>query len=54
MATLEKIDSIRYSAPKVSVEDCEKLWADDGYIKITNNFWRLEKKPRCSYDSKRT
>lgn len=45
--SLEKIDSIRYSKPKASIEDCEKLWEKDGYIKIRDNFWRLDKKPDC-------
>ena len=42
--SLEKIDSIRYTQPRASVEDCEKLWSEDGYINIGNNIWRLEKK----------
>lgn len=41
--SLEKIDSIRYTEPKASIEDCEKLWIDEGYINIGNNIWRLEK-----------
>ena len=42
--SLEKIDRVRYTAPKASIEACEELWAKDGYIKICDNFWRLEKK----------
>lgn len=45
--SLEKIDSIRYTKPKSSIEDCEKLWSEGGYIKISDNIWRLEKKPDC-------
>lgn len=45
--SLEKIDSIRYTSPKASVEHCEKLWSEDGYIKISDNIWRLEHKRDC-------
>lgn len=37
--SLEKIDHIRYTQPKASKEDCEKLWIERGYRKITDVFW---------------
>ena len=45
--SLEKIDSIRYNKPKASIEDCEKLWSEGGYIKISDNIWRLEHRRDC-------
>lgn len=42
--SLEKIDTIRYTQPKASQEDCEKLWTESGYQKIFDNLWRLEKR----------
>ncbi|MDD5980172.1 MAG: hypothetical protein PUC23_03570 [bacterium] len=42
--SLEKINNIRYTIPRASIKDCEKLWSDDGYIKICDNIWRLTKK----------
>ena len=37
--SMEKIESISYTAPRVSQEDCEKLWAEAGYLKLTDNIW---------------
>lgn len=41
--SLEKIDRIRYTKPQASEEDCEKLWTESGYIKISDCLWRKEK-----------
>ncbi len=38
--SLEHIDSIRYTEPRASKEDCEKLWFENGYEKIDNNYYR--------------
>jgi hypothetical protein len=43
--SLEKIDNIRYTKPRASIEDCEKYWSNNGYINLGNNIWRLENKP---------
>jgi hypothetical protein len=43
--SFEKIDYIRYTEPRASIEACEKLWLDDGYVKVFEDLWRLEKKP---------
>lgn len=37
--SLEKIEEIRYTEPKASQEDCEKLWIERGYRKIADNIW---------------
>lgn len=39
--SLEKIESIRYTQPRASREDCEKLWTESGYIQINDKLWRL-------------
>ena len=39
--SLEKIESIRYTKPKASKEDCEKLWTERGYQKVDDKLWRL-------------
>ena len=39
--SLEKIESIRYTQPRASREDCEKLWTESGYIQINDKIWRL-------------
>ncbi|MBQ6906208.1 MAG: hypothetical protein IJN75_04230 [Clostridia bacterium] len=41
--SLEKIENIRYTQPRASREDCEKLWLERGYTKITDTLWRMEK-----------
>lgn len=41
--SMEKIESISYTEPKVSQEDCEKLWAEGGYRKLTDNIWIADK-----------
>lgn len=41
--SMEKIESIRYTEPKESQEDCEKLWAEKGYRKLTNDIWVCDK-----------
>ena len=42
-SSMEKIESISYTEPKASQEDCEKMWAEDGYRKLTNNIWICDK-----------
>lgn len=42
-SSMEKIESIRYTESKLSQEDCEKLWAELGYRKLTNNIWICDK-----------
>ena len=42
---LEKIEHISYTKPRAGIEDCEQYWRDEGYIKISNNLWRLKDKP---------
>ena len=37
--SLEKIERISYTEPKVSQEECEKLWTDAGYRKLSYNIW---------------
>ena len=37
--SIEKIDSIRYTEPRASLEDCEKYWIDSGYKKLCQNVW---------------
>lgn len=39
--SLEKIESIRYTKPTASKEECEKLWTEGGYEKINDKLWRL-------------
>ena len=46
--SIEKIDSIRYTQPRASEEDCEKFFIESGYVKVgythgRNTLWRLEK-----------
>lgn len=40
---MERIESISYTEPKASQEDCEKLWSEDGYRKLKNNIWICDK-----------
>ena len=44
--SLEKIDSIRYTAPRASEEACEQYWLESGYEKLSENLWIL-KEPSC-------
>ena len=37
--SMEKIESISYTEPRVSNEECEKYWADNGYKKLSHNIW---------------
>ena len=37
--SIEKIESISYTEPVASREDCEKCWADNGYRKISDDLW---------------
>lgn len=39
--SLEEIENIRYTQPRASQEDCEKLWTEGGYEKITDTLWRI-------------
>ena len=41
--TLEHIEKISYTEPKCTREECEELWRNGGYEKITDNLWRKEK-----------
>lgn len=43
---LEKIESISYTQPKASQEDCEKLWTKRGYRKITRDTWIMDSPPK--------
>ena len=42
--SLEKIESISYTKPKATQEDCERYWLSEGYIKISDNLYREENK----------
>ena len=42
-STLEKIVDIRYTQPKASREDCEKIFEERGYRKLGANLWIKEK-----------
>lgn len=37
--SMEKIDSISYTEPRVSQKECEKYWTDNGYRKLSHNIW---------------
>ena len=41
--SLEKIESIRYTKPQASQEDCEKFWTESGYRKLTDKIWIKDK-----------
>ena len=41
--TLEHIKRISYTEPKATREECEELWLQGGYEKISNNLWRRAK-----------
>ena len=41
--TMEHIKRISYTEPKATREECEKLWLQGGYEKISNNLWRRNK-----------
>ena len=41
--TLEHIKRISYTEPKATREECEELWLQGGYEKISNNLWRRNK-----------
>ena len=42
--SLEKIESISYTKPTASREECEKYWTERGYEKLSNNLWMMTKK----------
>lgn len=50
---LERIERISYTRPKASVEKCEHFWVESGYIKLSENLWRLENKPEGTNDTVR-
>lgn len=37
--SIERIESISYTEPRASTEDCEKYWAGSGYKKLSENIW---------------
>ena len=37
--SMEKIESISYTEPKISQEVCEMYWADNGYRKLSDDIW---------------
>ena len=41
--TLEHIKRISYTEPKATREECEELWLQGGYEKISPNLWRRTK-----------
>ena len=41
--SLEHIDHVRYTEPRASFEECEKLWLDEGYQKISDNLYMSSK-----------
>lgn len=41
--TLEHIKRISYTEPKATREECEELWLQGGYEKISTNLWRNTK-----------
>ena len=41
--SIERIESISYTEPRASQQDCEKLWEEQGYRKLTSNIWVCEK-----------
>ena len=43
-SALEKIDSIHYTKPRASKEECEQYWRANGYEQLSEHFWRLGKK----------
>ena len=43
--SMEKIERISYTKPMVSEEECERYWAEEGYVQALENLWRLEKRP---------
>ena len=51
--SLEKIESIRYTKPQASQEDCEKLWIESGYRKLTENTWIKETPPTAAQNKSR-
>ena len=42
-STLEHIKRISYTEPKATREECEELWLQGGYEKISTNLWRNTK-----------
>ena len=42
--SLERVENIRYTKPSTSVQECEKLWLDSGFKKVSENFWARPKK----------
>ena len=41
--TMEHIKRISYTEPKATRDECEELWLQGGYEKISNNLWRRTK-----------
>lgn len=41
--TMEHIKRISYTEPKATREECEELWLQGGYEKISSNLWRRNK-----------
>ena len=41
--SIERIERISYTEPIASQQDCEKLWEEQGYRKLTNDIWVCEK-----------
>lgn len=41
--TMEHIKRISYTEPKATREECENLWLQGGYEKISSNLWRRNK-----------
>ena len=37
--SIERIESISYTKPKASQEECEKCWENNGYRKLSPNTW---------------
>lgn len=41
--SMEEIKRISYTEPRVTREECEELWLQGGYEKISTNLWRKTK-----------
>lgn len=38
-SSMEHINEIRYTKPSASIEECEKLWVESGYKKLSETLW---------------
>lgn len=41
--SLEKIENIRYTEPRVSQERLEQFWTEEGYSKLTDDLWACDR-----------